>query len=327
MRLEKLETLLKIAGEMSCNPEGLTLDEIATIGNVGRRTAERFRDIINETFGPIEIIEDGKRKRFYLKSSGLGRFHTTPTANELSELENAARQADRRKDKVRAEALRSLLRKIMISLRDADKLRLTTDVDAALKAETFTRYVGPQPFRNPLILQEIKSALLKQKVIKIDYISATKDIQPKKVVPYGLLYGSRYYLVASTAVNEAPKYYRLDRIQNITVTDEAGFPPTSFNLDHYISTSFGVFHENSYAVSLLFDKSVADDALSFQFHPTQTVEPIGDGSISVQFTASGLLEIARHLMTWSDTVTINGPDELKIIMESEIKKMFSHHRC
>lgn len=325
MRYERLMAVIEVTREMGGAEDGLTLDEIASLAKVGRRTAERIRDLIAEAFGPLEIIEDGKSKRFRLPARGIDRFLTSPTADEIAELENAIRQAELRNDLMRAGKLKNLSKKIAISLRGSERRRIKVDTEAILSSETFIRHVGPHLKCDPQVITEIHNSLLRLKQIEVEYVSKEKETQTRSLIPYGLLYGSRYYLVATDLFNDQPKLFRVDRIKKVKITDLPGCPPESFDLDEYVSKSFGVFHEEPYQIELMFDKSVADDAINFDFHPKQVVEQNKDGAVHVSFRASGLLEIARHLMTWGDSVRIMEPERLRDIVLEEAKKIYEHH--
>src|SRR5271166_5222473 len=91
MRLSKTVAVLTLARALTANFEGMTLDEMAALIGVGRRTAERMRDAVEAAFGPLEREDDGRKVRFRLAARSLGNFASAPTTEELAELENAAR--------------------------------------------------------------------------------------------------------------------------------------------------------------------------------------------------------------------------------------------
>jgi predicted DNA-binding transcriptional regulator YafY len=327
MRSEKPAELLRLALALSASAEGMTLEEMAAFSGVGRRTIERRRDAIEEVFGPLDWAEDGRQKRFRMNGRGLGSFFTAPTSEELAELERAARACAAGGDEGRAEVLRSLERKILASLRNAERTRLDTDIEARLRAEAFARQVGPRPYADPKTLSTLREALLAQRMVKFRYGEDPDDWQrPRKVIPYGLLLGQRFYLVASVKSRPEPVLFRLDRIRKLEIADEAGAPPEGFDLDAWASRSFGVFQEEPQDVVLRFDPSAAPDARAFLFHPTQTFVDEPDGSLNVKFRAAGLLQIAHHLMTWGPTVTILAPDALKEMMWDAVEALHRHHR-
>ena len=71
----------------------------------------------------------------------------------------------------------------------------------------------------------------------------------------------------------------------------------------------------------------AEDALGWRFHPTQTTEVLGDGSVMVRFQASGMKELAWHLFTWGDKVRIIAPPSLQDAMLSELELALARHRA
>jgi predicted DNA-binding transcriptional regulator YafY len=326
MRLEKPTAVLKLARALASNWEGLTLDEMAAFIGAGRRTAERMRDAVEDVFGPLDHIEDGRKKRFRLAARGLDRFVTTPTIDELTELENAARALEAAQAPDRAAHLHSLRDKIGASLRDADRRVLNRNVEDQIRAETFACQVGPRPMSDPSVLSALRQALLDQRVIRFNYGGG--DGEPpkwRKVVPYGLLFGPRYYLIASVKSRPGPVLFRLDMIHDIKVTDEFGAPPEDFDLKAYAERSFGVFQEEPEDVELRFAPSAAQDARAFLFHPTQSFTDNPDGSLTVRFHAGGLRHIAHHLMTWGPAVVIVAPPALQDEMREQVESLHAHY--
>ena len=55
-------------------------------------------------------------------------------------------------------------------------------------------------------------------------------------------------------------------------------------------------------VVLRFDAEAAPDASAFLFHPDQTIEKHGDGTLTVRFKAGGIGEMCWHLVTWGEHV-------------------------
>lgn len=325
MRLEKANSILHLARELASSSDGMTLDEIAAFSNVARRTAERMRDAVEEVFGPLEIIEDGKKKRFRITARGLCNFVSTPTKEELNELNNSIKSAKKSGDDTRANLLNNLAKKITSSLRENDRRRLSTDIEAICHTETFARQVGPRPFLDAEIYSKIREALLKQNIIEFSYIKDKGTPTKQRVIPYGILFAPRYFLVGVKANSELPLLFRLDRIRDIAITDKQGIPPFSFSLDEYANKSFGIYQEEPEDIVLHFTSDVYEDILSFNFHPTQNIKINKDKSTIVSFNAGGLLQIVRHLMTWGNTVTIVKPAKLKKLMSKEIMLLLEQH--
>ncbi|HTV32042.1 MAG TPA: WYL domain-containing protein [Methylocella sp.] len=327
MRSEKPAELLRLALELAAHAEGLTTEEMMAFCGVQRRTIERRRAAIEQILGPLDRIEDGRLIRFRLSGRSIGSFATAPTPEELAELEKAARAHEMARDPKRAEILRSLNRKIQASLRASERNRLAPDIEALLRSEAIARQVGPRPFGDASLLSKLRQALLSERMVSFLYGDCEAGTaRRRKVIPYGLLFAARYYLVGCSPGKPAPVLFRLSRMSHLELLEETGRPPADFDLAAYTARSFGVFQEEPETIILRFDAEVAEDARAFLFHPTQLFSDEPDGALIVRFTAGGLLEIARHLMSWSGKVTIFAPDRLKEILWQEVQALHRRYQ-
>ena len=181
-----------------------------------------MRDVVEDVFGQLDYSDDGRKKRFRLAARGLDRFVTTPTIDELTELENAARALEAAQAPDRAAHLHSLRDKIGASLRDADR-RFSASMSRTRSGPR------PSPVRSapghvrPFRSLRVAPGSSGPSVVRFNY--GGDDGEPprwRKVVPYGLLFGPRYYLVASVKSRPGPVLFRLDMIHEVKVTEEVG---------------------------------------------------------------------------------------------------------
>ena len=84
-------SVLALARQLAASADGLSLDEMADVVHASRRSIERQRDAVEAAFEPLDRIEDGRKIRFRPAARSLGNFAAAPTAEELTELENAVR--------------------------------------------------------------------------------------------------------------------------------------------------------------------------------------------------------------------------------------------
>jgi predicted DNA-binding transcriptional regulator YafY len=314
MRKEPATRLLHLARQFAAEPAGISLDEIAARFEVSRRTAERMRDAVAEVFPQLEEV-DGERPKRWRLPNGLSGIFREPLAEELAALHGIARRLKREGDKDTAALLDSVANKIEASLKPARRRTLAPDVEALLEAEGFVSRPGPRPVIAPQIFALIRQAILEGRRLAFSYRSEVAEAPTfREVVPYGLLYGHRVYLVAAFPWETQPVNYRLDRMHDWRVSESAGARPPDFNLDAYAARSFGAYQEEPYNVVLRFIPDVADEVAAFQFHPTQTMTREPDGSTTVRFRAGGLREMAWHLFTWGEAVRIVEPESLTAIM-------------
>ncbi|MGQ3676531.1 helix-turn-helix transcriptional regulator [Xanthobacter sp. TB0139] len=331
IRLEKVSNLLRLAIQLASTAEGLTLDEIAREFDVSRRTAERMRDTVRGLFPAFDTRPDGAQLRFFI-NGGLHPFMVAPTAAELAELDTQIRQLEQTGHSSRATQLHSLTHKIQAAMRGNHKRRMAPDLEALCRAEAIARSVGPSSSADERILELLRTALLTMKQVQFIYASPGKAEEPavssplRTVVPYGLLFGRNAYLVGQQVQRSQPVLWRLDRMSQLHLTEEAGAPPDSFDLDTYAARSFGTYQEQPSTVVLHFTAQARAEAERTIFHPTQKQAPLADGGLEVTFTAGGLLEIAHHLFTWGDQVDIIEPDALRSLMVKELERALNRHK-
>jgi predicted DNA-binding transcriptional regulator YafY len=318
MRHEKANTLLELARRLASSAEGMTLDEMAREAGVGRRTVERMRDALWALFPQMEEIADGQAKRFRIPH-GLDGFFQSPTTEELLELNKAATGLHTAGAAPRARVLEALERKVRAAMRGGVLRRMAPDVEALVRAETVAVQAGPRPFEDETLIATIRHALMAMKALKFRYGGGRTPGAVREVTPHGLMFGRANYLVAAELGQNEPRNWRLDRLGEVEILEIAASPPATFNLRDYANRSFGIYQGETEAVVLHILSDGAEDALGWRFHPTQTTEVLGDGSVMVRFQASGMKELAWHLFTWGDRIEVLAPEVLKTTLAREIE--------
>ena len=138
-----------------------------------------------------------------------------------------------------------------------------------------------------------------------------EDIKNITLNPYGLIIADKCYLVGFNEYVNDIRQYRVDKIADLTVTDDYFEQDDKFSLKKYSEKSFGVYQEEPIAITLEFDKDVAEDVLNYYFHPTQKVKQLENGSVQVKFTSGGTYAICQELFKWGCSVKIKKPVSLK----------------
>ena len=326
MRYERVADLVRLAVRLQGAPGGLTLEDIQSGFSVSRRTAERRRNAVAEVFGRLERVDtlDAKH-RWRLQSDAVRRL-VAIAPEELAELESAASALDRAGIDERAGTLRQLAAKLRALLRTESRERLESDFEALMQAEGLAMRAGPRPRLDAGLLPALREAITTCRLVEFRYLAQSTGLEShQRVSPLGLLYGNRAFLVASSDWGKEPRLWRLANVSELRISEETFERDPDFDLERYAKRSFGTFQEEPAEVVLRFAPAAARDASNFVFHPDQATEPNDDGSLTVQFEASGIDEMCWHLFTWGDSVTIEKPLRLRQRLSEMSARLAAHH--
>lgn len=310
MRYEKADNLLQLALDMQASRGGLSLNDIQERYEVGRRTAMRMRDAIMRNFPQAEEVPTSeKTKRWRIPGGKLNRLIDF-SAEDLADLEAAIALLKRENLPKQASTLIKLSTKLRALIRPDLARQIEPDLDALLQAEGIAMRPGPKPWTKSHVIEDIRHAIMASTEIELDYRNRkTNRLNKRLVQPYGFLLGHRHYLVAYHLNKKAMNFalFSLPNIEGIRDTGQMFERDPDFSLKEFAERSFGVFQEEPFEVSWKFSPESAANAREFQFHPNQTVEEQKDGSLIVNFSAGGELEMMWHLFTWGDHVEVLKP--------------------
>lgn len=304
----------------------MTISDIAAEFNVSRRTAERMRDTIEDTFGPLIPVKTADRQRhFRLQTHGIRGFIQLEP-EEFVDLERAATYLDRSGLSERSNLLRGLATKLRAAQHPSDSDVFDNDLEMMMQAEGLAMYPLPRVGIESGLLSVIRSAIKGAKKLRFDYVSRGSGRRSQKLVePYGVIYGNRPYLVAKPRQRKKPQLWLLTNMSDVQVSGESFELNTSFSLRTFAEQSFGVYQEEPLDVVLRFDPDSAPGAENFMFHPSQKFSKNDDGSLTVEFRAGGIVEICWHLVTWGTSVVVLKPLRLREHLAEMCAALAAHH--
>ncbi|WP_422028788.1 helix-turn-helix transcriptional regulator [Roseovarius sp.] len=314
MRYARTSDLITLALRMQGSAEGLSLADIMGQFEVSRSTAERMRNALRDALPQIEERgEPGGEKRWRLPGRCLGGM-TQPTAEDITTLHRARELAAREGDEATATGLEVLADRLQAAMPAPTRNRLAPDIAALLEADGVALRPGPRERIAPEILNTLRDAILAGVWVNVDHRARASGKLSRDVWlgPLAMLMGEgRQYLVAWSEYQDDVRLFALAGFARIELSDEVFERPEEFDLQAYLSRSFGIFQEELQEVVWRFTPEAAAEARQFLFHPTQQMEEEPDGSLTVRFRAGGLLEMCWHLFRWSDRVKVLAPEALR----------------
>lgn len=315
MRYETAQQVMRLALAMRGSASGLCLDDIMEMFEVTERTAHRLRDAVVEIFPEaIATLGPDRRRYWRLPPATVDRL-VSFTADELAALESARRLLGNNGFEETATDLAGLAAKLRALLSPTAGRRLEPDVEALVEAEGIAIRPGPRPLRNQALVHELREAIKGCQCVRLRYrYRGRPDVADIEVEPYGILLGSRHYLLAHRPGSQKGPFLRMYSLPEIEAAErsEHSFErDPGVSLQDFADQSFGIFQEPLRYVVWRFHGRGARDARQFLFHPSQVVEELPGGAVQVSFHAGGLLEMCWHLFTWGDAVEVVEPAELR----------------
>lgn len=328
MSFSKAMDLLKLAEMAAARHGGVGLGEIVSEFSCDYRTAQRMTRALEQTFVGVLTRTDEQQRKFWSLASNDIRVVMAQGLrdSELVALEMSIRRAERDSATNEVEALKRIRDRLLASMPRSHARRTESDAEALLEAHGFACRPGPRANSDPLLLSKIGAALRGPFLLKMTYEKGTGGgSEPRLIEPYGLLLGVRRYLVAKIVEDrDSLRHFRLDRITSLNLEAQSFARDPDFDLEEHAALAFGSFQSDAEYSEIVwrFAPAAAQVAREFLFHPKQKLVDEPDGSLLVQFHASGYLEMAWHLYCWGDSVEVLEPDALRIMVNAHRRADF-----
>lgn len=320
MAFEKAKDLLRLADMAVAQPRGVSLGDVVTQFGCTVRTAQRMLRALEQAFPGVEVLRDEqRRKSWVLRGEPAQRILMQGVReDELTALEMAIRRAEQDQAMSDAAELRALRDRLVGAMPRREARRIETDAEALLEAYGHASRPGPRVRVDPAILGTLTEALKAPYLIEITYSGGSRQGVPRVVQPYGLLLGTRHYLVGREEGQAEMRHFRLDRITAAQLVRQSFARDPDFVLRDHAARAFGSYHDAGEFAEIVwrFSPQAAAVARAFTFHPSQSMHEMPDGSLTVRFWASGYLEMAWHLYQWGDQVEVLAPDALRRMVVS-----------
>ena len=301
-RYSRLSDIIDLATFMSSKIQGVTITEIAERYKVSRRTAERMRDSLMNIFSSVDEIETKDTQKHWGFINYSINHLITFSPKEIANIEQLQRRTTN--NEMKEELLKTVEKLKSLNKKNIESIE--NNIDLFMQTEGYAVRQMPQYKIDLKIVDVIRNALQNSKMITAIYHEKQRLLEP-----LGLIYGEKIHLIAKEKAKGDGIYnYLLHKFDDMKVTDKT-FDKGDFNLQEYTKQSFGIYHGEILDVKLSFDKSVADEASKYNFHPTQKIKLEKDGSLTVSFKASGSKEIMWHVFKWGACCKIVSPKSLK----------------
>jgi len=167
----------------------------------------------------------------------------------------------------------------------------------------------------------IQDAVQQRKVLQLLYSPLNKPPAERKVNPYAVhLHNGTLYLIGYCHIRKDIRFFVVDRMQKIKMTEESFTMPPGFSLESYLRHSFGMMREDLARVRVRFHKSLTRYLLERRWHPSQKNKKLKDGSLELAFEVAGTKEIKAWILGFGSLAKVLEPASLVDEIKKDVEK-------
>lgn len=289
---------------------------------VSTKTIQRDLDYMRDQLGlPIEY---DKQKHGYFYTQRVTHFPTIPTTEgEVLALFVAQKALEQYRGTPFEQPLSSAFVKLSQVLEEEISVNLGELSNAMSFHHTGVAVTDMETFKL------VTTALQEGRELKFGY-KKLKGVRKERrhVQPYHL--GSidgQWYLFANDIKRDDMRTFVLGRIQDRPLIGKKFKKDKKFSLSERLLGSFGVYSgEGNHKIRIEFDPLASQLVRERSWHPTQSIEEIGEGAIILNLQLDSLEEIERWILGWGSHAVVLGPPALKKSIKAALNDTQSNYQ-
>jgi predicted DNA-binding transcriptional regulator YafY len=201
-----------------------------------------------------------------------------------------------------------------------ESVRFLSELEGAIAAR-------PGPFKDYSqyrdLIQTVALARVERRSLDIVYDSfARRQITRRRVDPYHLCYfQGGVYVIAHDHLREEIRIFALERMSSIEPTGSTFEVPEDFDFETYMESALGIFRGPAIEVKLKFAASLAPYVRERQWHASQSIEELPDGSLLLNLKVADSLELRRFVLSFGAEAEVLEPESLRREIREEAQAL------
>jgi predicted DNA-binding transcriptional regulator YafY len=316
MRGKNLFKLLKTLDLLS-RPQGTTIEEMAEVLEIDRRSVYRIIKLVEELGFPVydEAIPLERQKRWKLEESYLKKLPNMKipdiqlTLPEIISLYLLKGEAGLYKGTEIEGQIQSAFEKLGLfvpkdTFSQLEKIKALFIAPAKMPKD----YSGKER-----IIEQLTEAILQSKTCNIKYHSFYDDkVKHFKIDPLHFVEnkGGLYLFVRATTFEEI-RILAVERIQEVSISPTTFTYPENFNPEEFLETAFDLIWDDPVKVKIWFSADQARYIKERKWSKNQKIKTQKDGSIILTMDTSGKWDVKKWILSWGSDAMALEPDDLK----------------
>ena len=172
----------------------------------------------------------------------------------------------------------------------------------------------------------ISQCIATARIIEIEYLSLKNEVSKRCLHPYKLyMYNNAWYVIGYDESKKDTRYFKLNRIQNFTVTSRSFVRiPSTFNERDYID-DFGMKNNGEwYPIKLKLTGNFAMLVKERIYGKNQTVEAVDSNTTILSVEMQNKDDIVSFVLGFRDQCEVLEPEWLKVSIADIIKSILNY---
>lgn len=304
-RRKQMARIIEVARLIHSQPCKWTRPLLAERFDVNKTTIQRDIDLLRD----MEIVIVPRGKQGY---EIISEFFLPPLNLDLKEalaLVTAASFYRATEDKQSIEVLNSAIHKITSGLPKQTNDTLNQIVS---QIEVPPQQVSPTD-EDEQYKEMLYQAIREKTRVTIEYNSFSSGEKTRhRLAPYAVLFRkSAWYVIGHTGTSERILTFRINRIESLKMTHAGYTIPEDFSVQEYLDKSWDVMLGPDTHVVILFAPRIAPLIREVNWHSTQQLQELDDGTLRFEATVAGWQEIGWWVLRWGHEAEVVRPKALR----------------
>ena len=141
-----------------------------------------------------------------------------------------------------------------------------------------------------------------------------------------VFYEGVWLLIGYCHLRKEIRSFALDRILKCSEQDYCFIPRVDFDLEEYLSHSWGVIDGEEVTVVVRFKPDVTDYIVRKEkWHPSEKRKILPDGGVELTFTVAGIYEIKKWIYSWLPNIEVIKPKWFRKEIHKELTQATKDH--
>lgn len=176
--------------------------------------------------------------------------------------------------------------------------------------------------------EQLYQAIREKTRVTIEYNSFSSGKKTRhRFAPYAVLFRKRaWYVIGHSKESKRILTFRINRIDSLKMTHAGYTIPEDFSVQKYLDKSWDVMLGSGTRVVILFAPRIAPLIREVNWHATQQLRDLDDGTLRFEATVAGWHEIGWWVLRWGHEAKVIRPKALREWVAQTARDMVALYR-